>query len=114
MKMFKSAWRRCNLKKRISDETAETAFLCNINYLLHLLFIIGVQRTYEETDFTMGISGSAERYRALLGCARYPTIAKSFWFLLNYIPEHPSEGSMHFHACVFVLYRSEIQGLWKN
>ena len=62
MKSFKSAWSRHNLRKRISDEAAETAFPCNINYLLHLLFIIGVQRIYDETVFSMEISGSAERY----------------------------------------------------
>ena len=54
MKWFESAWRRRNLKKRISDEAAETAFPCNINYL-HLLFIIGVQRIYEETISHMEI-----------------------------------------------------------
>ena len=65
MKRFKSAWRKCNLKKRISDEAVEAAFPCNINYLLHLFFIIGVQRIYEETVFSMEISGSAECYRVV-------------------------------------------------
>ena len=111
MKRFKSARRRYSLKKRISDEAAETAFPCNINHLLCLLFIIGVQRIYEETVFPMKISGSAERYRVSLGCARYPTAADFFWPLLNYISEHPS---MHFYACVFVFYQSEIQESWKN
>ena len=64
------------MKKRISDDAAEIAFPCNINYLLHLLFIIGVERIYEETVFHMEISGSAERYRVLLECARYPTVAE--------------------------------------
>ena len=77
---------RCTLKKRISDEAAETACLCNINYLLHLLFIIGVQRIYEETVFSMEISGSAERYRDLLGCARYPTVAEFFWSFSTIFP----------------------------
>ena len=101
MRRFKSARRRGNPEKRISDEAAETASPCNINYLLHLFFIIGVQRIYEETVFSMKISGSAERYRILLGCARYPTVAEFFWPLLNHISEH---ASMHFQACVFVFY----------
>ena len=91
MKRFKSAWRKCNLKKRISDEAVEAAFPCNINYLLHLFFIIGVQRIYEETVFSMEISGSAECYRVLLGCARYPTVAeffRSFTQLYSRTSEH--------------------------
>lgn len=37
----------------MSDEAAEKASICNINYLLHLLFIIGVWSIHEETLFIM-------------------------------------------------------------
>ena len=37
----------------MSDEGAEKASICNINYLLHLLFIIGVWGIHEETLFIM-------------------------------------------------------------
>ena len=95
MNYFILAWMICNVRKGVPGRAGQTALICNINYLLHLLFITGDWDIYEGTVSSMKrFSGSAERYRILLGCARYPTFAKFSGLYSTIYPNH--------RACIFI------------
>lgn len=82
----------------MSDEAAEKAPICNINYLLHLLFIIGVWGIHEETLFIM--QGCPLDRQSVIGFAWVRKISNSCrdfrLFTLQY--------SKIILACNFLLY----------